>query len=58
MQYSDYDLLLKYTMAQERLKSGYYGDSSIYVDGWELEIFPENGDKVNGKTPLFFLVQW
>lgn len=53
MQYSDYDLLLKYSMAQDRSKSVYYGDSSIYVDGRELEIFPENGDKVNGKTPLF-----
>lgn len=53
MQYSEYDLLLKYSLAQERLKSVYFGDSSIYADGRELEIFPENGDKVNGRTPLF-----
>lgn len=53
MEYQDYDLLLKYHLSQERLKSTYFGDSSVYLDGKVLEIFPESGDKVNGKTPLF-----
>ena len=51
--YKDYDMLLKYQLSQERQKSIYQGDPSIYLDGKNLEIFPEAGDKVNGKTPLF-----
>ena len=41
MEYQDYDLLLKYQIEQERRKSSYVGDPSIYEDGRELEIFPD-----------------
>lgn len=53
MEYQDYDILLKYRLSEERLKSTYFGDPSIYEDGKILEIFPENGDKVTGKNPQF-----
>lgn len=53
MEYKDYDMLLKYHLFQERQKSTYFGEPSIYNDGKILEIFPEQGDKVNGKNPLF-----
>lgn len=53
MKYNDYDIMLKYQLSKERAESTYFGDPSIYEDGKVLEIFPEDGDKVNGKTPLF-----
>ena len=53
MEYNDYDLLLKYNLFLERQKSTYLGDPSLYNDGRTLETFPELGDKVNGKEPLF-----
>lgn len=53
MEYQDYDLLLKYQIEQERRKSSYVGDPSIYEDGGELEIFPDGKDRVNGQNPKF-----
>lgn len=53
MEYNDYDIMLKYQLANARSKSTYFGSPSIYEDGKSLEIFPEDGDKVNGTTPLF-----
>ena len=53
MEYNDLDDLLKYYLRQERNKSIYLGDSSIYEDGRILEIFPEEEDKINGIEPIF-----
>ena len=53
MEYQDYDIMLKYQIDQERQKGQYHGNPTIYSDGIPLEIFPEQGDKVNGTKPLF-----
>lgn len=53
MRYSDYDILLKYSLYNDRNNSIYTGDPSIYEDGRTLETMPEDTDKVNGCTPLF-----
>lgn len=53
MEYYEYDDLYKYYLNQERLKSIYNGNPSIYEDGRQLEIVTEDIDQINHQIPKF-----